>query len=186
VFIITWDTAVSALQFDGLTKSITTNVIDDNNNALGFRTDLLNQAIETLVTSYGVIPTAIYTGYGMQRVIDDSLSGDVRVNLNSWNEVSTWLSVKNFTSMVGNLPFVNTTAITWDAVTYVWNTVETIYIVCEKETAGNVLYMEDLIPLNKSDIGRAWTAVKFMVTQSTVLVNRAQEFHVKITNVRVK
>jgi hypothetical protein len=153
-FIITGDEAVSALQFDGLNKGITTNVVDDNNNALGFRPDLLNQGIELLMTNYGVRPTAIYTGYGMQRSIDDSLSGDVRVNLNSGNEVSTGIRIKSFSSMAGDLPFVNTFAVQGNAITYVGNTVETIYIVCENAQGQSVIYMEDLYGLGKSDLAK--------------------------------
>lgn len=185
-FIITGDIAVSALQFDWLKKGIITNVVDDNNNALGFRPDLLNQGIELLMTNYGVRPTAIYTGFGMQRAIDDSLSGDVRVNLNSWNEVSTGLRVKSFSSMAGDLSFVNTFAIQWDAVTYAGNTVEDMLIVCENTQGQAVIYMEDLYGLGKSDLAKTGASIKFMVTECTVLVNRAEEFQIKITNVRVK
>lgn len=185
-FIITWDVWVSALQFDWLSKWITTNVIDDNNNALGFRPDLLNQGIELAMVNYWVRPTAIYTGYWMQRAIDDSLSGDVRVNLNAGNEVSTWLRVKSFASMAGNLEFVNTFAIQWDAVTYVGNTVETLFIVCENTSGQSVIYMEDLYGLGKSNLAKTWASIKFMVTECTVLVNRAEEFQIKISNIRVK
>lgn len=185
-FIITGDEGVSALQFDGLKKGITTNVVDDNNNALGFRPDLLNQGIELLMTVHWVRPTAIYTGFGMQRAVDDSLSGDVRVNLNSWNEVSTWLRVKNFSSMAGDLPFVNTFAIQWDAATYPGNTVEDILIVCENAQGQSVIYMEDLYGLGKADLAKTGASIKFMVTECTVLVNRAEEFQIKLTNIRVK
>lgn len=185
-FIITGDEAVSALQFDGLRKQITTNVVDDNANALGFRPDLLNQGIEKLMTIYGARPTAIYTGYGAQRAIDNSLSGDVRVNLNAGNEVSTGLRVKNFASMAGDLPFINTFAISGDAVTFPGKTVEDIYIVAESVQGQNAIYMEDLYGLGKSDLARTGAAIKFMVTECTVLVNRAEEFQIKIENVVVK
>jgi hypothetical protein len=46
--------------------------------------------------------------------------------------------------------------------------------------------MEDLYGLGKSDLAKTWASIKFMVTQCTVLVNRAEEFQIKITNVRVK
>lgn len=185
-FIITGDEWVSALQFDWLKTSVTTNVVDDNNNALWFRPDLLNQGIELLMTNYNVRPTAIYLGFGMQRAIDDSLSGDVRVNLNAWNEVSTWLRVKNFTSMAGDLPFVPTFAIQWDAVTYSGNTVEDILIVSETSQGQSVIYMEDLYGLGKADLAKTGASMKFMVTECTVLVNRAEEFQIQIQNVRVK
>jgi len=185
-FIITGDEWVSALQFDWLKVGITTNVVDDNNNALGFRPDLLNQGIELLMTTYWVRPTAIYTGYGAQRAIDDSLSGDVRVNLNSGNEVSTGLRIKSFASMAGDLPFINTFAIQGDSVTYGGNTVEDIIIACETAQGQSVIYMEDLYGLGKADLAKTGASIKFMVTECTVLVNRAEEFQIQIQNVRVK
>lgn len=184
--IITGDTAVSALQFDGLKKQITTNVIDDNNNALGFRTDLLEQGIETLMETYAIRPTAIYVGYGMKRVINQSLAGDVRVELTQGNEVSTGVDVGYYQSMIGKLPFVTTFAIAGDSASFSGNTVENMFIVTEKAKGQDVLYMEDLYNMGKSMLDRTWAAIKFMVTECTVLVNRAEEFHVEIQNVRVK
>jgi len=122
----------------------------------------------------------------MQRVIDDSLSGDVRVNLDSGNEVSTGLRVKNFASMAGNLPFINTFAIQGDTATYQGNTVEDIIIVAEISQGQSVIYMEDLYGLGKSDLAKTGASIKFMVTECTVLVNRAEEFQIQIQNVRVK
>lgn len=186
--IVTGDTAVSALQFDGLKKLITTNVIDDTNDALGFRTDLLEQGIEILMENYAVRPNAIYIGYGMKRQINQSLAGDVRVELTQGNEVSTGVDVGFYQSMIGKLPFVCSFAIAGDATTYsaTSNVVEDIYIVTETAQGQNVVYMEDLYNLWKGMLDRTGAAIKFMVTEATVLVNRAEEFHVKITNVRVK
>jgi hypothetical protein len=186
--IITGDINVSALQFDGIKKGITTNVIDDNNNALGFRTDLLEQGIETLLEEYAIRPTAIYIGYGMKRKVNQSLAGDVRVELTQGNEVSTGVDVGFYQSMIGKIPFICTFAIAGDATTYVAtsNVVEDIYIVTEKAQGQDVIYMEDLYGLGKSMLDRTGAAIKFMVTEATVLVNRAEEFHVKIRNVRVK
>jgi ribosome-associated protein YbcJ (S4-like RNA binding protein) len=45
--------------------------------------------------------------------------------------------------------------------------------------------MEDLYPMGKERLERTGAAIKFMVVEATVLVNRAEEFHVKIANVRV-
>lgn len=184
--IITGDDGASALQFDGLGVTITTNVIDDANNALGFRTDLLDQAIEAVVTISGVRPTAIYCGFGMKRAINQSLAGDVRVNLDQTNEVSTGVDVGMYQSMIGKIPFVPTFAIAGDTTTYAGNTVEDIYVVCEKAQGEDVIYMEDLYGLGKSNLDRTGAAIKFMVTEATVLVVRAEEFQVKIEGVRVK
>lgn len=184
--IITGDTSVSALQFDGLVASVTTNVTDDANNALGFRTDLLDAAIETLVSTYGVVPTAIYVGYGMKRAINQSLAGDVRVNLDQTNQVSTGVEVGFYQSMVGKLPIIPTFAIAADTTTYSGYSVEDIYVVTEKAQGSDVLYLEDLYPIGKSPLDRVGAAIKFMVTQATVLVNRAEEFHVRIKSVRTK
>ena len=184
--IITWDDWVSALQFDWLRATVLTNVIDDNNNALGFRTDLLEQWIEILVSEYGVRPTAIYVGYGMKRAINQSLAGDVRVNLDQTNTVSTWVEVGFYQSMVGKLPFIATFAIASDSVTYADYTVEDLYIVTEKAQGQDVLYMEDLYGMWKSMLDRTGAAIKFMVTEATVLVNRAEEFAVRISNIRTK
>lgn len=99
-YIITGDSIVNPLEFNGLKKYITTNIPDDNNNALGFRTDLLDSAIQTLLNNYSVKPTAIYVGYGMKRAINQSLAGDVRVNLDQTNTVSTGVDVGFFQSMI--------------------------------------------------------------------------------------
>ena len=182
--IVTGDTGVSALYFDGLVALVTTNTTDDANNALGFRTSLLDSAIETLLETYGVRPTAIYCGYGMKRAINQSLAGDVRVNLDATNEVSTGVEVGMYQSMVGKIPFVASFAIASDTTTYVGNTVEDIYIVTEKAQGQDVLYMQDLYGLGKTMLDRTGAAVQFMVTEATVFVNRAEEFHVRIQNVR--
>ena len=181
-FIITWDTAVSALQFDGIKKTIVTNVIDDNNNALGYRADLINQAIELLQTNYGVNPTVILDWFGMQRVINDSLSPNRFI---AGNSATSWITIQNFASSAWLLDFVTTPAIKWDAVTFAWNTVESIYVITEN-VSSNVVYMSDLMGLRQDDIGKVNSSYKFFVSEYTVLVNRAEEFHVEIQNVRVK
>jgi len=91
--IVTGNTGTSALQFDGLSTYITTNVHNDNNSALGFRTDLIDKAIQEIWGKYGVRPTAIYCGYGMKRAINQSLIGDVRVNIDNTNQVAAGLEV---------------------------------------------------------------------------------------------
>lgn len=181
-FIITWDTAVSALQFDWLKKEIVTNVIDDNNNALGYRPDLINQAIELLQNTYWVNPTAILDWYGMQRVINDSLTPNRFI---AGNEATSWITIQNFASTAWMLPLVTTPAIKWDTVSFPWNTVESIYVITER-TPTQVVYMEDLVGLRKEMTGKVNTSVKFFVAEYTVFVNRAEEFHVEIQNVRVK
>ena len=183
--IITGDSTFSALQFDGLKSIITgANIIDDNNNALGFRTDLLEQGIEYLVKNYAIRATAIYVGYGMKRVINQSLIGDVRVNLDQTNTVSTGVDVGFYQSMIGKLPFVATFAIASDGVTFPGFYVEDLYIVTEKTSGQDVIYMEDLYGLGKSMLDRTGAAIKFMVTECTVLVCRAEEFQVRIANIR--
>ena len=188
-FIVTGNATTSPLQFDGLAAYITTNVTDDANNALGFRTDLLDAAIVTIVNTYGVRPTAIYCSYGMKRAINQSLAGDVRVNINqgATDGLSTGLEVSFYQSMIGKLPIVPTFAIADDATTYVAtnNVVSDIYIVTEQARGQDVLYLEDLYPLGKSMLDRTGAAIKFMVTEATVLVCRAEEFHVRIQNVRI-
>ena len=184
--IITGDTSISALQFDGLKKSITgLNIQDDNNNALGFRIDLIETAIEYLVRTYAVRATAVYVGYGMKRVINLSLQGDVRVNLDQTNTVSTGVDVGFYQSMIGKIPFVATFAIAADSVTYPGNTVEDLYVVTEKHSGQDVVYMEDLYGMGKSMLDRTGAAIKFMVTEATVFVNRAEEFSVIVKNIQI-
>lgn len=141
-YIVNGDTGVSALQFDGLKTLVTTNVTDDNNNALGFRTDLLDAAVALLVDTYGAIPTAVYTGYSMKRAVNQSLSGDVRINLDQTNEVSTGVEVGFYQSMVGKLPIVPTFAIGNDTTTFPGFTVSDLYVVVEKFRGQNNVYMK--------------------------------------------
>lgn len=164
--------SVAPTQFDGLRTLVTTNVFNDLNNALGFRTDLLDMAIATLVNTYGVRPTAIYCSYGMKRAINQSLAGDVRVNINqgATEGLSTGVDVGFYQSMIGKLPIVPTFAIADDAATFVGNTVSDVYIVTEKARGQEVLYLEDLYPLHKTMLDRTGAAIKFMVTEATVLV----------------
>jgi hypothetical protein len=183
--IITGDATGTPTQFDGLRTLITTNTFDDLNSALGFRTDLLDMAVATIVNTYGVKPTAIYCSWGMKRAINQSLAGDVRVNLDQSNQVSTGVDVAFYQSMVGKLPFIATFGITDDTTTYAGNTVGDIYIVTENTSGQPVLYMEDLYPLGKTMLDRTGAAIKFMVTECTVLVCRAQEFQYRITGVRI-
>ena len=186
-FILTGDTGVSALQFDGLTAYLTTNLTNDNNNALGFRTDLLDAEIANIVNTYGVVPTAIYCSYGMKRAINQSLAGDVRVNINqgATEGLATGLDITFYQSMVGKLPIIPTFAIADDTTTYAGNTVSDIYLVTEKALGSDVLYMEDLYTLGKSMLDRTGAAINFMVTEATVLVCRAEEFQTKISNIRI-
>lgn len=183
--IITGDATGSPLQFDGLETLITTNIIDDLNNALGFRTDLLDQAIALLVNTYGCIPTAIYCSWGMKRAINQSLGGDVRVELTQGNQVATGVDVGFYQSMVGKIPFIPSFAIADDSATYAGFTVSNLYVVTEKFNGEDVLYMEDLYPLGKTMLDRTGAAMKFMVTEATVLVCRAEEMQVAIKNVRI-
>jgi hypothetical protein len=184
--IITGNASTNPLAFDGLKTLITTNVQDDDNSALGFRTDILDEAVETLTEDFNVIPTAIYCSFAMKRAINQSLANDVRVNLDQTNQVATGIEVGFYQSTVGKLPIVPTFAIANDTTTYPGNKVSDIYLVTEKAGGQDVLYMEDLYPLGKSMLDRTGAAIKFMITECTVLVNRAEEFHVRITNVRVK
>lgn len=184
--IITGDATGFPLQFDGLLNYITTNLIDDNNDALGFRPDLIDQAVETVLNAHGVRSTAIYCGYGMKRAINQSLIGDVRVNLNSGNEVATGVDVGFIQTMIGKLPIIPTFAIAPDSVTFTPNVVEDIYVVAEKAMGQDVIYMEDLYSLGKMQLARTGAAEQFMVTESSVLVCRAEEFQVRIQNVRTK
>lgn len=186
-FIITGDTGVSVLQFDGLSTYVTTNTTNDNNNALGFRTDLLDAEIANIVNTYGVTPTAIYCSYGMKRAINQSLAGDVRVNINqgATDGLATGLDIVFYQSMVGKLPIIPTFAISDDTTTFAGNTVSDIYLVTEKANGSDVLYMEDLYTLGKSMLDRTGAAINFMVTEATVLVCRAEEFQTKISNIRI-
>ena len=182
--IVTGDSGAEVLEFDGLATSIT-NIINDNNNALGFRTDLLDQAIEAIAEAYSIRATVIAVGFGMKRAINQSLAGDVRINLDQTNEVSTGVEVGMYQSMVGKIPFLATFAIASDTTTYPGYTVQDIYVLTEKGQGGDILYMEDLYGMGRTYLDRTGAAVKFMVTECTVLVNRAPEFHRIISNVRI-
>ena len=185
--IITGNAGLVATQFDGLDTLMTTNSIDDANSALGFRTDLLDQAVADLVNTYGVRPTAIYCSYGMKRAINQSLAGDVRVNINQGpqTELGTGLDITYYQSMVGKLPIIASFAIADDTTTYPGFTVGNIYVVTEKWAGSEVIYMEDLYGLGKSMLDRTGAAIKFMVTEATVLVCRAEEFQYKVENIRI-
>jgi len=186
--IITGDTGSSALEFDGMRTLITTNVIDDANDSAGFRSDLLDQAIETLLDTYSVRPTVIWVGYAMKRAINQSLAGDVRVNLDQGNLVSTGVEVGSYQSMVGKIPFVASYAIAKDSDTYsaTQNAVSDIYVITQKTKGQDVIYMEDLYGMGKSKLDRTGAAIKFMITECTVLVCRAEQFNVRIANVQVE
>jgi hypothetical protein len=183
--IITGDSGASPNQFDGLDTWLTTNRTNDNNNALGFRTDLIDAEIANLVSTYGVKPTALYCSYGMKRAINQNLAGDVRVNLNQGNEVASGVDVNFYQSMVGKLPIIPTFAIADDTATYPGNTVSDLYVVTETVNGQAVLYMEDLYVLGKTYLGRTGAAIQFMVTEATVLVNRAEEYSSIVQNVRI-
>lgn len=187
-FIISGDSTVNSLQFDGLSTTkagMVIPTIDDAANAAGFRTILLNQAVAQIQTTYGVRPTAIYVSYLMQKAINESLSGDVRVNLDSTNTVGTGVHVSFFQSAVGKLPIITSYAVPTTTSGSPATTKSDIYVVCEKAQGGDVIYMEDLYGMGKTMLDRTGAAIKFMVTEATVLVNRAPEFHVRIKNVLI-
>jgi len=182
--IVTGNSGVNALQFDGLQTYITTNVTDDANNPLGFRVDLVDSAAEVVWKNRGARPTAVYSGYGMKRAINQSLIGDMRVDPNTIGAKSTTgTDVGYIQTMLGKLEVVPTIAIAGSAVGA--NTVEELYIVTEQKMGEDVLYMEDLYALGKVPLARTGAAISFMVTEATVLVCRAEEFQYKYQNVRV-
>ncbi len=185
--LITGNSGTSVLQFDGLDTYISTNTTNDANNALGFRTDLLDAEIANIINTYGVIPTAIYCSYGMKRAINQSLAGDVRVNINqgATDGLTTGLDFNFYQSMAGKIPIIPSFAIADDTTTYAGNTVSAIYLVTEKANGSDILYLEDLYPLGKSMLDRTGAAINFMVTEATVLVCRAEEMQTKISNIRV-
>lgn len=186
--IITGNAGVNPLQFDGLAALITTNVTPDANNALGFRTELLDEAVALLLNTYGVRATAVYCSYGMKKAINQTLTGDVRVNINqgATEGLSTGVDVSFYQSMIGKLPIIPTFAIADDAATYPGNTVSDIYVVTESANGQQNIYMEDLYTLGKGMLDRVGAAINFMVTECTVLVVRAEEMNVRITDVRIK
>jgi len=183
--IITGNLALVATQFDGLRTLVTTNIINDNNNALGFRTDLLDQAIAILLNTYNVRATAVYCSYGMKRAINQSLAGDVRIALDVTNEVATGVEVGFYQSMIGKIPFIPTFAIADDAATYPGNTVSDLYVVTEKTAGQDIIYLEDLYPLGKTMLDRVGAAINFMVTEATVLVCRSEEMQIRVRNIRL-
>lgn len=184
-YIVSGNANLNALEFNGFDAYITSNVTDDNNSALGFRTELLDAEIARIVNQYGVRPTAIVVSYGMQKAINQALAGDVRVNLDQTNEVGVGVNVSFYQSMIGKLPIIPTFAVSDDSTTYAGNTVSNIYILTEKARGNDCLYMEDLYPLGKSMLDRTGAAIKFMVTECTVLVCRAEEFQAVVQNVRI-
>ncbi len=187
-YIINGDSGFSINQFDGLKTWVVTNVTDDNNNALGFRTVILDDAVDLLQTQYGMVPTAIYCNYSMKKAINQSLAGDVRININqgATSGLSTGLDFGFYQSMMGELPIIPTFAIANDTATFPGFTVSDIYVVVEKASGQDNIYLEDLYPLSKTMLARTGAAIKFMVSESTVLVVRNEELVVRIANVRIQ
>ncbi len=91
------------------------------------------------MNSYGVRPTAVVTSFGMKKAINESLGGDVRVNLDQSNSVATGLDVNFFQSMIGKLPIVGTFAVATDASTYSGNTVSDIYVLTQQTKSQDVI-----------------------------------------------
>jgi len=185
VYIISGNATTAPTQFNGLDTYITTNINDDNNDALGFRTDLLDEAVQDLIETYGIIPTAIYCSPGMKRAINQHLNGNQRVNIDNTNNPTMGIDVNFYQSMMGKLPIIATTAISNDSTTYAGYVVGDIYVVTETSIGQPVLYMEDLYPMSKIPLARTGAGIKFMITESTVLVCRSEEMMVKISNVRI-
>lgn len=96
----------------------------------------------------------------------------MRVNLNDGNEVGHGVDVTFYQSAVGRLPIVPTFAVSDDTTTYPGNTVSDIYIITEQAFGQKNIYMSHLYPLGKSMLDRTGAAVKFMITEATVLVVR--------------
>lgn len=139
-YIVAGNASINALEFNGLAAYITTNVTDDNNNALGFRTALLDTEIARIVKNYGVRPTAVVYSYGMKKAINQALAGDVRVNLDQTNEVGVGVDVSFYQSMIGKLPIIPTFAVADDSTTYS-GVVSDIYILTENARGNACLYL---------------------------------------------
>jgi len=185
VYIINGNATSAPLQFNGLDTYIETNIDDDNNDALGFRTELLDNAVQTLIDNYGVIPTAIYCSFGMKKAINQFLNGNQRIDITNSNTPTMGIDIVNYQSVNGKLPIIATTAIANDSTTYTGNVVGDIYVVTEQSGGQSVLYMEDLYPMSKIPLGRVGAGISFMITEATVLVCRAEEMMVKVANVRI-
>jgi hypothetical protein len=175
--------AVAPTQFNGLRTLITTNTTDDNNDALGWRSSLVDVEVAKLMRLHAVRPTVIVTGHTTKKAINQSLAGEVRVNLDVTNSVGTGVDVGFIQTAAGKLPIVSTFAIAPSV--FGANQVEDMYVLTEKYQGQDVLYIEELYPLGKVPLARTGAAEKFMITECITLVNRAQEFHSRVYNVRV-
>lgn len=175
--------AVAPTQFNGLKTLITTNTTDDNNDALGWRSSLVDVEVAKLMRLHAVRPTVIATGHTTKKAINQSLAGEVRVNLDVTNSVGTGVDVSFIQTAAGKLPIVSTFAIA--PTVFGANQVEDMYVLTEKYQGQDVLYIEELYPLGKVPLARTGAAEKFMITECITLINRAQEFHSRVYNVRV-
>ena len=97
------NSSTNALQFDGLNKQITTNVVAKSNTAISIGD--IWKAIK-LIRLQGGQPTSVFCSYGIQNQLNSLLLGDLRYIAQQGTVVTMGLHANNIQTPAGVLPLV--------------------------------------------------------------------------------
>lgn len=168
------------LQFDGLLKQISTNVIDMASAPLSLTA--LTTGMRTAV-EYGGKPQAIVVSlYDNQRISDLVLSSFYRLTqagAGAFADITAGVAVTSWSSPFGKIDIIPSRYIP-----EAYN-LRSALIIDDKSMAedGNAICMVDLMPVSSIDLAITATAYKTLVAEFTVLQLTIERFQVKMTNI---
>lgn len=177
--IINGDSSVGGgLQFDGLRKQITDNVIA---HGAALTLDLINRLEQSVVTKGGK-PQAVIMGYRDVKKFNDLVfSSHYRLfqsGAGSMADIPSGISINRWTSPFGTVDVIGSR--------YLPSTGNADVLVIDDKTVledGNAIQMVDLMPLSAIDLALLQSAYRTLVAEFTVLQMTAPAFQAKATSV---
>lgn len=181
--------STGAAGFDGLTKQLTTNVIDLAGGALTGVGNAVKQLdrIVKLTRLQGGQPTHFFTSFGMQSQINQIVAPSARYVMQDGNTVTAGINAVNYQSPAGVLPVVGDFFIN-PSIPYPYNTVGSsgaegaasshIYLLQVPE-----IEMADLMPIGRTELAKIADTIRFYISEYTVLAVKAEPFMGIVKNV---
>jgi hypothetical protein len=177
-------TVGTGLQFDGIEKQVTTNVIDKSGAAISV-SDIWRAT--KLIRNQGGKPTDVFVSFGVQNQINTLLLGDVRYFGQNGTNVTAGIVANSIQTPAGVLPlvgdfFVNPTG------AYPYNQAgssgaegaetSTVYVLSTPD-----IEVVELMPLGRTELAKVADSVRFYINEYIVLAVKSEPWQAKIVNV---
>lgn len=170
----------SGLQFDGLDKQITDNVLDNTGSALAL-SDITT--VEQNIVTKGGKPQAVVMSYRDLQKFNELVLGSFyrlfQAGAGTMADIPAGISVTRWLSPFGVVDVIGSRYITPDGG-------NAFVLVIDDKTVledGNAIQMVDLMPLSSIDLALLQSAYRTLVAEFTVLQLTAEAFQGKIINV---